>query len=59
MLMGVDGSLELILSWCLYAEQDFELTRLLAGHDGYVNSLEFIPADEDCECTRLVESKMV
>ena len=30
--------------------QEFELVRLLAGHDGYVNSLEFIPADEDCEC---------
>lgn len=30
--------------------QEFELETLLAGHDGYVNSLEFIPADDDCKC---------
>lgn len=37
--------------------QEFELVRLLAGHDGYVNSLEFIPADEDCECRPSLRSQ--
>lgn len=30
--------------------QDFELETILSGHDGYVNSLEFIPPDEECQC---------
>ncbi|KAJ9117206.1 hypothetical protein QFC20_000350 [Naganishia adeliensis] len=29
--------------------KEFGLETLLAGHDGYVNSLEFIPADDDCK----------
>ncbi|KAI5454874.1 WD repeat protein Lub1 [Naganishia albida] len=31
------------------ASKDFELQTILSGHDGYVNSLEFIPPDEECQ----------
>lgn len=37
-------------SCCCCWLQDFQVKRLLQGHDGYVNSLEFIPADENCQC---------
>ncbi|KAJ9106370.1 hypothetical protein QFC21_001516 [Naganishia friedmannii] len=29
--------------------KEFQVKRLLTGHDGYVNSLEFVPADDDCQ----------
>ncbi|KAJ9104022.1 hypothetical protein QFC19_004156 [Naganishia cerealis] len=36
--------------------QEFEVKRLLEGHNGYVNSLEFIPADADCNFDLIVSA---